>query len=160
MTTTSSPDTILKLNTDGSSRGNPGPSSFGGLIRDNKGKWVCGYMGKMKGGRYTSLEAEVWSVYNGLCLIRDKNMSNLLIETDCETILRLRWMPMDPQIKVVMDAIDAIMIDRNCTIIHRRREGNQCADLLAKLGGKQSEEFTLLEEPPAVLMPYLFERHL
>ncbi|GJQ94547.1 hypothetical protein Tco_0005686 [Tanacetum coccineum] len=34
-------DNILKLNTDGSSIGSPGPSSFRGLIRDIKGAWVC-----------------------------------------------------------------------------------------------------------------------
>ncbi|CAI9282219.1 unnamed protein product [Lactuca saligna] len=56
---------LLKLNTDGSSKGNPGPSSIGGLIRDGNGRWLCGYIGKMKGRSYTSLEAEVWSISKG-----------------------------------------------------------------------------------------------
>ncbi|XP_028105853.1 uncharacterized protein LOC114304907 [Camellia sinensis] len=31
------------MNTDGSSKGDPGDSGFGGLIRDEKGIWLCGY---------------------------------------------------------------------------------------------------------------------
>ncbi|XP_028096164.1 uncharacterized protein LOC114296042 [Camellia sinensis] len=35
----------LKMNTDGSSKGDPGNGGFGGLIRDEKGIWLCGYFG-------------------------------------------------------------------------------------------------------------------
>lgn len=157
-----SPDDFLKLNTDGSSRGNPGPSSFGGLIRDSKGRWLCGYMGKMEGGLYTSLEAEMWSIYNGLHLVAEKNLSRLLIETDCETVIGLvvgYYTLRDDQysLKTVMDVIKKLMMERNCTLVHTRREGNQCADLLAKLGGRQYEEYAVLEKPPAALISYLLQ---
>lgn len=149
------PGNVLKLNTDGSSKGNPGPSSFGGLIRDCGGTWVCGYMGKMKGRSYSSLEAEIWSIYKGLCLVKEKNLSNLLIETDCEAALMFRVGELDDPLQSVVEDIGRIMLEQKCTLIHTRRDGNHSADFLAKLGGNQSEEYTVLEEPPAILIPYL-----
>ncbi|PWA50939.1 ribonuclease h protein [Artemisia annua] len=152
-------DNILKLNTDGSSIGSPGPSSFGGLIRDSKGTWVCGYMGNITTRWCTSLEAEIWSVYRGLCLISDKNLSNVLIETDCQAVLMLGLEVLDTRHpwKSVMDAINMIMRDQKCTMVHTRRDGNYCADLLAKLGSTQFEEYIKLEEPPILLKQYLLQ---
>lgn len=37
----------LKLNTDGSSRGNPGPAGFGGVFREERGHWVLGFYGRL-----------------------------------------------------------------------------------------------------------------
>ncbi|XP_076959842.1 uncharacterized protein LOC143636042 [Bidens hawaiensis] len=114
----------------------------------------------MEGGPYTSLEAEVWSIYNGLRLVVQKNMSRLLIETDCETVVGLisgYYTLRDDQqsLKTVLDVIKKMMTEQKGTLIHTRRDENQCADLLAKLGGRQSEGYMVLERPPALLIPYL-----
>ena len=37
-----------------------------------------------------SLEAEIWNMHKGLCLVKTKNLSNMLIETDCQDTLMLR----------------------------------------------------------------------
>ena len=37
----------MKLNTDGSSLGNPGLAAAGGLIRDGNGSWVVGFTRKI-----------------------------------------------------------------------------------------------------------------
>nr|GEW31234.1 ribonuclease H protein [Tanacetum cinerariifolium] len=126
---------MLKLNTDGSSKGNPGPSSFGCLIRDCKGRWICGYMGKIKGKACTAFETELWSVYKGLCLIKEKNMSNLFIETDWEAVMRLGWKEADNDhpLKSIMDDITKMMKEQKCVMLHTRRDGNQCADHMARL---------------------------
>nr|GEY44318.1 ribonuclease H protein [Tanacetum cinerariifolium] len=148
---------MLKLNTDESSKGNPGPSSFGGLIRDGKGRWICGYMGKIKGKTCTAIEAELWSVYKGLCLIKEKNMSNLFIETHCETVMRLGWKEADNDhaLKSIMDDITKMMKEQKCVMLHTRRDGNQCADHMARLGGTRCKEYIVFEEPPMTLKPYL-----
>nr|XP_043611473.1 uncharacterized protein LOC122583101 [Erigeron canadensis] len=112
----------------------------------------------MEGGKsHTSLDAEVWSIYKGLCLIKDKNLSNLLIETDCETILRLRpeSLDRDHPLKKVLEDIDTLKVEQKCVLVHTRRDGNQCADVLAHLGGKQTDECVFLHEPPSMLLPYL-----
>ncbi|PWA42532.1 ribonuclease h protein [Artemisia annua] len=134
-----------------------GPSSIGGVIRYGKGRCVCGYMGKMEGKSYASLEAKVWSIYKGLCLIKDKNLSHVLIEMDCESAIQLGLKEVDKghPFKYVLEAIWTIMKEQKCTMVHTRRDGNHCADRLANLGGRQYEEYIVLEKPPALLLPYL-----
>lgn len=60
----------LKLNTDGSSRGNPGPAGYGGVFREERGYWVLGYLGRLED--CTSLEAELWGLFRGLELIQSQ----------------------------------------------------------------------------------------
>ncbi|GJT27561.1 hypothetical protein Tco_0907836 [Tanacetum coccineum] len=64
--------------------------------------------------------------------------------------------------KSVMDAINMIMREQKCAMVHTRRDGNYCADLLAKLGSAklgsaQFDEYIMLEEPPILLKPYLLQ---
>lgn len=37
----------VKLNVDGTSRGNPGKAGFGGLLRGDDGRWIFGFKGSM-----------------------------------------------------------------------------------------------------------------
>ncbi|KAJ9540642.1 hypothetical protein OSB04_027148 [Centaurea solstitialis] len=151
----------LKLNTDGSSKGNPGPSSYGGLIRDCNGRWLRGYMGNISanGGTYTALHAELWSIVKGLCLIKDMNLSFVFIETDCQAAVCLmtKRLRKNHPLKTVVDDIKKLLLEQRCTMVHTKRDGNHSADQLAKLGGKQLEESVLLEKPPALLIPYLLQ---
>lgn len=48
------------LNSDGSSRGNPGLASDGGLIHNEKGEWVNGYARAIS--ITTSVVAELWAL--------------------------------------------------------------------------------------------------
>nr|GEZ52487.1 ribonuclease H protein [Tanacetum cinerariifolium] len=107
---------MLKLNTDGSTQGNPGPSSFGGLIRDGKGRRICGCN-------------EAW-------MERRDN---------------------DHPLKSIMDDITTMMIEQKCVMLHTRRDGNQCADHMARLGGTLSEEYIVFEEPPMTLNRIYYE---
>lgn len=147
----------LKLNTDGSSRGNPGPSSYGGFIRDSDGRWVCGYMGRM-GNRVTSLVAELWALFKGFCLIQRKGLRDVIVETDCKPLLLLITLQdrcEKHRFKALIEHCKVVMNEHHCVVVHTYREGNQCADHLAKLGGVNSREYAVLAEPPACLMPLL-----
>lgn len=77
----------IKLNTDGCSKGNPGPSGYGGLFRDERGAWLHGYHGKLE--EATSMEAELWAVYRGLTIMLEKGMKDICIETDSEQVVEL-----------------------------------------------------------------------
>ena len=61
---------MIKVNTDGSSLGNPGPAGFGGLARDDQGKWLTGFAGFI--GDATILKAELWAVREAMMLIKEK----------------------------------------------------------------------------------------
>ena len=39
---------FIKLNVDGSSFGNPGDASFGGLLRGADGRWTFGFHGSIR----------------------------------------------------------------------------------------------------------------
>lgn len=77
----------LKLNTDGSSKGDPGQSRYGGLLRDEAGTWLWGYHGYL--GNCTSLEAELWGLYRGLTIIMQKGLANIEMETDSQLAMKL-----------------------------------------------------------------------
>jgi len=65
------------LNTDGCPKGNPGPASIIGIIRDDRGVWIFGYFGKIPDT--TSLEAELWSIFKGLSLVRERRIPFLMV---------------------------------------------------------------------------------
>ena len=50
----------FKLNTDGSAMGYPGPAGGDGLICDDHGRWVKGFLRRI--GKVSSLEAELWAI--------------------------------------------------------------------------------------------------
>lgn len=60
------PSGTLKMNIDGCYR-IAKPGGFGGLIRDEKGAWICGFYGRLE--NCTSLETELWAMYKGLTII-------------------------------------------------------------------------------------------
>ena len=57
----------LKMNVDGSSRGNLGPAVFGGLVRNDQENWKIGFYGKLN--NCSSLQVELWAIFRGLQLI-------------------------------------------------------------------------------------------
>ncbi|KAK9274140.1 hypothetical protein L1049_018954 [Liquidambar formosana] len=66
------PPLWAKLNTDGSSLGNPGPAGAGELIRDHNGQWIVGFIQNV--GRSTSMAAELWALRDGLQLAFDSGI--------------------------------------------------------------------------------------
>ena len=69
---------------DGSALGCPGPAGGGGLIHDDHGKWVKGFLRRI--GKVNSLEAELW---DGLILCNQLLIQELLIELDAKAIISL-----------------------------------------------------------------------
>ncbi|KAK3033407.1 hypothetical protein RJ639_032380 [Escallonia herrerae] len=140
---------FLKLNTDRSAFGQPGPASYGGLIRGEKGEWTCGYAGNI--GIRTSLTAEICGIYKGLCLTREKNLCRMIIETDCMAAINLvsREKVDDKHpMKRIHDECREIMASCGCFMVHTVREGNICADMLAKLGHWQQSDYLEWRDPP------------
>ena len=72
----------MKLNTDGSSLGNPGLAGAGGLIRDGNRSWVVGFARKI--GVASSLLAELWALRDELLLCLQFHVQAVIIEMDAK----------------------------------------------------------------------------
>lgn len=146
----------IKLNTDGCRKAG-GEGGFGGLLRDERGAWICGYYGRMQ--MATSLEAELWAVYKGLTVILQKGLYNVLIETDAAQVVKL----MEEEIadncpfKSLVDDAKILLRGCECTIQHMWKEGNLCTDALAKLGAAQPEDILVVNDPPAEIRGLLVQ---
>lgn len=57
-------DIGVVLNVDGSSFGNPGRTGFGGLLREDDGTWIAGFIGYV--GFSTNVHAELMAILYGL----------------------------------------------------------------------------------------------
>ncbi|KAL7165459.1 hypothetical protein ACSBR2_041193 [Camellia fascicularis] len=126
----------LKLNTDGSTKGDPGEGGFGGLIRDEKGLWLIGYYGKFD--VCTSLEVEFWAIYRGLTIAFEKGYKDLTIETNSTAAIELL-----KEGFVVSSSVKSLVRTLNFLC-----KGNNNADGLAKLGATQTEPLVVMDEAP------------
>ena len=74
-----------ELHSDGSSLGNLGRASGGGLIRDSNGVWIKRFTCNI--GTFLSVEAELWALKDGLSLCISLNLMVLEIEVDAKVVL-------------------------------------------------------------------------
>jgi ribonuclease HI len=128
----------FKLNTDGSSLGNPGLAGGGGVIRNHVGDWVGGFSRAI--GFTTSVQAELRALKDGLLLAIDLEILNLEIEMDSLVAVELINSITTPNAflsTIVTDCRYLMERFELCSLKHIFREANGCADLLAKAGCDQ-----------------------
>lgn len=65
------PASFVKLNTDGAAKRNPRNVGFGGIYKDNQGKWLARYYEKL--GTSISLIAELWSIRIGIRIAKGQD---------------------------------------------------------------------------------------
>ena len=121
----------FKLNMDGSSLGNPGLASGGGLIWNEKGEWVEGYAKAI--GITKSVAVELWALRDGIRLCIVLKLPIVEIELDSKLVVELMKKELDNPngIDVLVahcrNSLRAIPLVR---IHHCYREANKCADAL------------------------------
>nr|POF23119.1 putative ribonuclease h protein [Quercus suber] len=76
-----------KLNSDGSSIGNPGKAGGGGLIRNDKGEWLKGYARNV--GFSTSVTVELWALHDDLRPCIALKLLAVIIELEAKIIVDL-----------------------------------------------------------------------
>ncbi|XP_060183256.1 uncharacterized protein LOC132613237 [Lycium barbarum] len=81
------PSGRLKCNTDGASRGNPGKSSYGFCIRDNKGDLV--YAQAKDIGISTNTESEAEAIKQAFKYCKENNLLHIQVETDSLVLLKI-----------------------------------------------------------------------
>ena len=75
----------MKLNIDGSSARNLGIAKYGGVVRDEHGRWVRGFARQI--GLTTSFMAELWGLKDGLLMCYNLNIFSLIVELDAKSIV-------------------------------------------------------------------------
>src|SRR5690349_15684640 len=122
-----------RANIDGGSRGNPGPASYGVVIRDPRGEVIA----KLKKyiGRTTNNVAEYYGLIAALDYAQQHNIRVLRIESDSELLVRqmrgqykvksAELRPLFERAKKMSGALDSFRIE------HVYRDQNADADALA-----------------------------
>ncbi|KAL2232717.1 UNVERIFIED_CONTAM: hypothetical protein Sindi_1451700, partial [Sesamum indicum] len=77
----------FKLNSDGSSLGNPGPAAAAGIIRDEIGQVHLAYQYAL--GTATSVVSELTAVWRGLELAQAHSSAPIVVEVDASVVLHL-----------------------------------------------------------------------
>lgn len=140
------------LNVDGSSLGNPGPAGFGGLIRHADGGWVCGFSGHI--GHSEVLKAELMRIISGLKLAWDRGFRNITCYTDslvAKLLINEHNIEFHRFATIIQEIRDFLALPWTVELKHTLREGNMCADHLAKLGARSDVKLQIFETPPSDL---------
>ncbi|XP_048136012.1 uncharacterized protein LOC115742731 isoform X4 [Rhodamnia argentea] len=140
----------VKLNTSGISRGNASSAGAGGTVHTSSGTWVLGY--SLDLGKWSSLAADLWAVFQGLKLVWDRGYRQVLVVSDSSAALKcLKTAPRasDPNIDLIQGCRDLVSRDWDCTLDHISREKNAAAAWLAD--HRSEEVLTVLDDPPQEL---------
>nr|XP_016504630.1 PREDICTED: uncharacterized protein LOC107822596 [Nicotiana tabacum] len=124
-------DKWYKCNTDGASRGNPGPSSYGFCVRDDRGDLV--YAKAREIGETTNIVAEAKGMMEELIYCMEQQLHPLIMETDSlvmKNIIDDEW-ETPWCIGTEVRKIKEIKESYNVLFQHVYREGNKVADFLA-----------------------------
>ncbi len=122
-----------RANIDGGSRGNPGPASYGVVIRDPRGEVVA----KLKKyiGRSTNNVAEYYGLIAALDYAQSHGIRALRVESDSELLVRQmqgRYKVKSAELRPLFErARKMAQTLRSFLVLHVYREFNTEADLLA-----------------------------
>lgn len=124
----------FKINFDGASKGNPGTTGCGVVIRNSKGDFVGGMAIPL--GCQTNHVAEASTALYGLTCAKDMNLKNIWIEGDSLNIINCLKKINPPSwtiSNIISNADHIINSFQNCIISHNYREANGLADWASKV---------------------------
>ncbi|GAU48830.1 hypothetical protein TSUD_190600 [Trifolium subterraneum] len=150
------------LNVDGSLLKATNTAGYGGLIRDSNGVFLSGFYGTAT--VQSILFAELMAVLHGLQICWESGFRRITCFSDSLQIVNL-----------IRDGVSAhhrfsnevfiihqlLAKDWEVVIGHTFREGNACADVLAKMGAASDSTLVTISTPPCDLsMPLLADAHV
>jgi ribonuclease HI len=123
--------------TDGASRGNPGESGIGILLKDEAGSTIASHYGYI--GQATNNIAEYSALAACLKIVQQISCTDLIVHSDSELMVRQmngEYKVKDAALKEHFQNIKAMLnkTSYKFTIRHVPREENKEADQLANLG--------------------------
>ncbi|XP_027090440.2 uncharacterized protein [Coffea arabica] len=122
-----------KINSDGCSKGNPGLSGGGGVLRDEQGNFLVGYSCFF--GRLTSLHPELKALLFGVRLCLERGYTDLHIEADSLVLINMVQGIYACPWRLQQDMEELMTYRPHFRgISHCYREVNRPADTLANIG--------------------------
>lgn len=137
------------LNVDGSCLRTPICAGFGGVIRKSASLYLSGFSGFIADSTDILL-AELSAIHRGLLMAVDMDYEELV----CYSVSLLSINLITGQASkyhayaVLIQDIKDLLVSHNFTVQHCLREGNQCADFMAKLGASSNDEYLIHSSPP------------
>lgn len=137
----------FKVNVDGvlTSRGE---AACGGVIRGHIGEWIMGFSQKLN--VLLPVRTELIAIREGLTLCWELGIRQLVLESDAKQAVDgiLAKELVYGCNAIMKDIADLLSRDWEVVIKHIYREGNQCADLMARIGLQQSDLVRCWSSPP------------
>ncbi|KAL8151867.1 hypothetical protein V2J09_021675 [Rumex salicifolius] len=124
----------VKVNTDGARESRYGMATAGGVIRNDEGRWMGGFVKNI--GVCSVPCAELWDIYHGLELAWESGCKFVIVESDSSTTITFmnRRVSVHHPLSSLVLACQSF-ISRNWVVQFRHcyREANRVADHLASL---------------------------
>jgi ribonuclease HI len=140
------------LNVDGSMLGSTQKAGFGGLIRNSADTFLKGFYGVASVP--SVLYAEIMAILHGLQLCWSNGYGSIVCYSDslqAVSLIKDGVSHFHTFANEIHNIRQLLRKDWNVVIDHTLREGNTCADILAKLGASSSSSMVVLETPPPQL---------
>ncbi|VYS71038.1 unnamed protein product [Arabidopsis thaliana] len=147
---------LVKLNIQGTSNPLSDLTRSAGIVRDQSGKWVFGYIRCHKS--IPEVVAGLLAIYQGLKYLWDSGFRRIHLETTSFEIINALTTKSSLfcKSKTLLGACkDMILKEWECDIYHISKEQNSCAEWLAKRSEEQPQELVFFEYPPRGLMDFL-----
>ena len=118
--------------------------------------WIEGFCGCI--GMVSVQTAELWGIRHGFKLAREKGWRNVDIETN--SINANELINGDSEVehhpdKILIEDCRTMLRKSNYKFVHILREGNKCADTLARYKDLQSEREVRILIPPNKVVKYM-----
>lgn len=136
------------INVDGSVRGIPSRGGFGGCFRSSLGQWIGGFYGFREESNILYLE--LLGIFHGLRLAWDHGARIVECQSDSLDAVSLVHATPSPRhiyASLIWDIKDLLGRDWRVDVYHVLREGNVCADFLAKIGAEQDSSLVFIDHP-------------
>ncbi|KAL4298591.1 hypothetical protein AHAS_Ahas17G0016200 [Arachis hypogaea] len=127
------PENWTKLNTDSAASTNPNAGGCGGVIRNEQGRWVAGFMANLV--CCSAFWAEMWGIYHGLKIAWDLGLRRIIMESDSTAVVTIlnKKEGLHSHLEPLVRSI-ANLMQKNweLRIENIYREDNKCTNWLAK----------------------------
>lgn len=141
---------FVKLNCDGAVCNLGANAAMGGILHSSSGSFLFAYASKLQ--EASVVEAELYAIFTGLKLSREKSFSNILVESDSLSAVRLVNLGcphLHPNSNLVGEIQKLMSLDGGTTVTHVPREVNGVADCFAKGGLSLSTSNIVYDQLPS-----------